>query len=277
MSWWMLLCAIGVFNVLAWSVSACALNRRQAVMSTEQYTARRLQLLLSAGYVFGCAYRCAFPVFDVPRICLFNSVLSSVVVGRSVATFAELCFVGQWALMLREMSDATGSVFGRIVSMALVPMIALAEACSWYSVLTTSNLGHVAEESIWGFAAALIVAGVLSIWPRCAAHRRPLLAACCGAGIAYIGYMVVVDVPMYWARWIAAEAQGRQYLTIAQGLQDVAGRRVVSYRWADWKSEMAWMSLYFSAAVWVSLSLIHAPVPEAYISGIARKRLQPGG
>jgi hypothetical protein len=179
--------------------------------------------------------------------------------------------------MLREMSRATGSVIGRIAALALVPMIAIAEACSWYSVLTTSNLGHVAEESIWGFAAALIVAGVLSIWPRCATHRRPLLIACCAAGIAYVGFMVVVDVPMYWSRWISDEAQGRHYLTLAEGLHDVAGRWVVSYRWDDWKSEVAWMSLYFSAAVWVSLSLIHAPTPEAYISSAECKRLQLTG
>jgi hypothetical protein len=100
-SWWSLLCAVGALNILAWCVSAVALNRRQTVMSAEAYSARRLQLLLSAVYVFGCAFRSAFPVFDVPRICLHNSWLSSVIVGRSVATVAELCFVGQWALMLR--------------------------------------------------------------------------------------------------------------------------------------------------------------------------------
>lgn len=265
-SWWTVLCAIGALNVLAWSVSAVRLNRRHSFMSAERFTMRRLQLLLSAVYVFGCAYRCAFPVFDVPRICLFNSWLSSVIVGRSVATLAELCFVGQWALMLRETSRATGSVVGQTASRVLVPMIAIAEACSWYSVLTTSNLGHVAEESIWGLTAALTVGSVLAIWPRFTSPRRPVLIACCAAGIAYVAFMVVVDVPMYWSRWIADEAMGRHYLSIAQGLHDVAGRWVVSHRWEDWKSEVAWMSLYFSVAVWVSLSLIHAPVPEAYIA-----------
>jgi hypothetical protein len=49
-------------------------------------------------------------------------------------------------------------------------------------------------------------------------------------------------------------------MTIGQGLLDVAHRRVVSHRWDDWKNEVAWMSLYFSVAVWISISLIHAPV-----------------
>jgi hypothetical protein len=262
-SWWSLLCAVGALNILAWSVSAVALNRRRAVMGPEAYAARRLQLQLSAVYVFGCAFRSVLPVFDGPRLCLFNTVLSSVIVGRSVATCAELCFVAQWAVMLRETSRVTGSVVGKIASLAVVPLIAVAEACSWYSVLTTSNLGHVAEESIWGLSAALLVTSMAVIWPRCTASFRPVLVAWCVAGAAYVAFMFLIDVPMYWSRWIADGASGRHYMSIAQGARDVALRRVVSYRWEDWKSEIVWMSLYFSVAVWLSIALIHAPVSGA--------------
>jgi hypothetical protein len=264
--WWTLLCAVGALNILAWGASALALNRRQQALPTHTYRARRAQLILSAVYVCGCAFRSAFPVFDVPRICLFNTWLSSVIVGRSVATIAEVCFVAQWALMLHETSKASGSVVGRIGSVAIVPLILLAETCSWYSVLTTSNLGHIAEETIWGLSAALLVAGMVSILPRCHAARRRLLVAACVTGAAYVAYMALVDVPMYWSRWIADEAVGRHYLSIAQGVRDVAGRRIVSYHWNDWKNEIVWMSLYFSVAVWISISLIHLPAPQAYLS-----------
>jgi hypothetical protein len=260
-SWWTLLCAIAALNIAALGVSALALNRRQMVMSTDTYRARRLQLGLSAVYVCGCAFRCAFPVFDVPRICLFNTWLSSVIVGRSVATIAELCFVAQWALILHETSLASGSRLGRVGSLVVVPLIAVAETCSWYSVLTTSNLGHIAEESIWGLSAALMVVGMVSILPRCSVSRRRVIAGLCVAGIAYVAFMALVDVPMYWSRWIADEAVGRHYLSFAQGVRDVAGHRIVSLRWADWKHEIAWMTLYFSVAVWFSISLIHAPAP----------------
>jgi hypothetical protein len=43
-----------------------------------------LMLLLCAAYVFGCAFRSFLPRADVQRICLFDTWLSSVVVGRSV-------------------------------------------------------------------------------------------------------------------------------------------------------------------------------------------------
>src|ERR1700675_2075019 len=158
-------------------------------------------------------------------------------------------------------------------SPGVVPLIAVAEACSWYSVLTTSNLGHVAEESIWGLSAALLVVSVAADYPRCTASGRSLLAACCAAGLAYVAFMFAVDVPMYWSRWLADEASGRHYMSIAQGVFDVATRRVVSYRWDVWKSEIAWMSLYFSLAVWISMSVIHAPAPETHMAADAPKRL----
>ena len=257
-SWSFILCAVATINVLAWCLSVGA--------------ARRAQIVLAGIYVFGCAYRSIFLVYDVPRICLHDTFFSSILIGRCVATIAELCFVAQWALLLRESARATGSVVGRAVSLALVPLIVVAETCSWYSVLTTSNLGHTAEESIWGLCVALLVVSVAVILPRSAPSRRPVLVAWCMVGVAYVLFMFTVDVPLYWSRWVADEAAGRHYLGIGQGLLDVASRRVVSTRWDDWRHEVAWMSLYFSVAVWISISLIHAPRATA---GSARRSPRP--
>jgi hypothetical protein len=259
-SWWLFLCAVSVLNVLAWLYSGLRLQRRRALISGEGFAARRLQLILCAGYVFGCAFRSVLPVYDVPRIGLSDTWMSNVLVGRSVATIAELCFVGQWALLLREAAHGTASAFGKWSAKALVPLIVVAELFSWYSVLTTSNLGHVVEEALWGSSAALLVASLVSIWPRIAVPLRPLLALWCAAGVAYVGFMFLVDVPMYWSRWMADEAGGRAYLSISQGVIDAAQPTLVSHRWEDWRSEVVWMSLYFSVAVWLSLGLVHAPL-----------------
>jgi hypothetical protein len=262
-SWWYILCAVATFNVIAWAVSAAALKQRQSAMSADSYIACRRQLLLSAIYVFGCAFRSALPVYDVPRLCLFNEWFSSVVVGRSVATVAELSFVAQWALMLRQSAAATGLVTAKVVPRAIVPLIAVAELCSWYSVLTTSNAGHVIEETLWGISGSLVVLDMVLMCARCTGARRRILATGCIAGAAYVAFMFLHDVPMYWSRWMTDEERGRHYLSIAQGLLDVSHHRVVSYRWEDWKTEIGWMSLYFSVAVWVSISLIHASLREA--------------
>ena len=273
-TWWNFLRTIAAINIVAWIVSAVVLQRRQPSIHADTYALRKLQLLLSAGYVFGCAYRSFIPVFDVPRLCLFDSWLSSVIVGRSVATLAELCFAAQWALLLHETARATKSSLGHMTAMTVVPMIAIAEIFSWYSVLSTSNLGHVFEETLWGTCAALLVISLIEIWPRFPLRLRPLLFIWGTAGISYVFFMFLVDVPMYWSRWLADEALGRQYMSLGQGLADVSSRWSVSHRWEDWQSEMAWMSLYFSVAVWFSIALIHAPSPARSPAKVWRPSLR---
>ena len=51
-------------------------------------------------------------------------------------------------------------------------------------------------------------------------------------------------------------------MSLAQGAADISGRWVVSHRWEDWRSEVTWMSLYFSVAVWISIALVHVPAPR---------------
>ncbi|MFL6602655.1 MAG: hypothetical protein ACJ8R9_15160 [Steroidobacteraceae bacterium] len=263
LSWWYFLCVLAAVNVATWALSAQALGRRQAALAVESYSACRIQLMLSAVYVFGCAYRSVFPVYDIPRLCLFDTWLSTVAVGRSVATVAELCFVSQWALVLNATARSAGSTVARAVSLLLVPLIVTAEVCSWYAVLTTSNLGHVAENSLWATAAVLVVGAMISILPYYTGRRRWVLFGWCLAGLTYVVYMFLIDVPTYWVRHLTDEITHRHYLSIAQGLADVAQRRVVSYRWEDWKSEVLWMTLYFSLGVWFSISLTEPRVQIA--------------
>src|SRR5262252_1669378 len=102
-AWWHTsLRRIAVLNVALWLLSALAVTREHASIPGETDAASYLQLLLSAGYVAGCAFRSFLPVVDIPRIVLVDSRLSSVLVGRSVATVAEVCFAAQWALVLHH-------------------------------------------------------------------------------------------------------------------------------------------------------------------------------
>lgn len=258
--WSALLPVVAAVNVVAWTLAAAALRKKRGELSSDHFATRRLHLVLSAGYLFGCAFRSVVPVFDIPRISLVDSWLATALVGRSVATIAELCFVGQWALILWETSQVTGSRVGRATARVVVPFIFVAEICSWYSVLTTSNLGHTFEESLWAVSAALMVASMLAAWGQWDARWRPAVAVLSVLGSAYVAYMCLVDVPMYWSRWMNDESHGRVYLSLAQGLADTGTHRVVSYRWQDWRTEIGWMSLYFSVAVWISIWFIHAPV-----------------
>lgn len=252
--WHTALRAIAALNVVLWSLSAVALVRERAAPAL-QLDAAGLQLLLSGMYVAGCAFRSFLPVIDIPRLVLVDSRLSSVLVGRSVATLAELCFALQWALILRRAAFLSGSPFAQAASLAVVPLIVLAEGCSWYAVLTTEQRAHAAENSLWGISAAIVVAGALVTGAqRLAGLYVPIIAG----GTAYVAFIFLYDVPMYWARWRVDQANGRRYASIAAGVVDVRRRWTVSYRWADWKSEIAWMSLYFTFGVWSSIGLVYA-------------------
>jgi hypothetical protein len=260
-AWWHVqLGAIALLNVVFWTLSAAAVARGATHLASANTAACYLQLLLSAGYVLGCAFRSMLPVYDIPRIVLIDSRLSGVMVGRSVATVAELCFAAQWALVLHRFALMSHSEFGLAVSLAIVPLIILAEICSWYSVLTTDQRCHMVENSLWGVSAAFLVAALLAIGPdRVTYLYLPMIAWSIG-GALYAAYIFVFDVPMYWSRYRADQTNGRNYFRIAEGIADACRRRIVSYNWQDWKHEIVWMSLYFSFGVWSSISLVYTSI-----------------
>jgi hypothetical protein len=259
-AWWTGLCAVSILNICGWHLSAAALARRKATVEPSIHTLQKWLLLLSAIYVLGCGFRSVLPRADVQRIGLFDSWVSSVLVGRSVATVAELCFAAQWALLLHKFAKDAQAGFALLISRLLVPLIAAAELCSWYAVLTTCYLGNVLEESIWALSASLLVISALTLWSHTRVVCRPFLAAGLALGVGYVAFMLTVDIPMYWSRWLIDEANGREYLSFVQGIRDICLRWNVTFAWEDWRTEIPWMSLYFSVCVWCSIALVHAPI-----------------
>ncbi|MBV9698256.1 MAG: hypothetical protein JO005_15140 [Gammaproteobacteria bacterium] len=251
--WWhRSLRTIAVLNIALWSLSAMTLGREYPSGAPD---AARAQLLLSALYVAGCAFRSCLPVIDIPRIVLVDSRWSKVLVGRSVATIAELSFAAQWALLLHQVALSLGSPFLNAVSWAVVPFIVLAQACCWYAVLTTKQWAHAFENSLWGLAAALVVAGMLLSGPG---QHLALYAPTVAGGALYVAFVFFYDVPMYWSRWLADQSKRRSYRSLSEGLISISRPGSVSYRWAHWSHEIPWMSLYFTFGVWSSIWLVHA-------------------
>jgi hypothetical protein len=214
-----------------------------------------LMLLLCAAYVFGCAFRSFLPRADVQRICLFDTWLSSVVVGRSVATVAEVCFAAQWAMILHQLGTLTGADTTLNAAWVIVPLILIAECFSWHAVLTTNYLGNAIENSIWAVAFFIIGIGLCRLLPEFDGPVRVILAVAITGIAGYLAFLMTIDVPMYLGRWRAERADGSKRLGHIEGLRDVSTRWVVTHDLAEWKDEIVWMSLYFSAAVWASLAL----------------------
>jgi hypothetical protein len=264
-AWIWTLRVIVAANLAIWAwISRRVLAEVRSDLPEESTRYRRRLFLLSSLFVLGCAFRSLLPRADVQRIVLYDGWASTVFIGRSVATVAEMAFMAQWALVLREGTPAGTRDLGWWVGRTLVPLIGLAEAFSWYAVLTTNFLGNVLEQSTWTVASALVVASVMK---RAAPNWRAFAQSTAAMIVPYIVFMSVSDVPMYIRRWQEDETRARHYMSVAQGIRDAAERTVMTRRWELWHDEIAWMSLYFSAGVWVSLWLVRSsPEPVSSLS-----------
>ena len=211
---------------------------------------------LSGIYLLGCAFRSALPMLDVQRICLHDTLLSRVAVGRGVATIAELAFVAQWELLLREAAEGRDRPIVARAHRALLPLGVAAEIVSWLVVLTRNNLLHAIENSLWTLGAALILLALAALLEGADVRRRRMIAVIIAVVAGYLVFMVAVDVPMYLQRW---HASGATALPLAIGMAEVLRRCVPTPLVAAWREDIPWLTLYFTAGVWLSIALVGAP------------------
>ncbi len=263
--WWGLLTLVSVANIAIWFQLYRQFND-QPTSGWGSASGTGPMLLLCAAYVFGCAFRSVLPRADVQRICLFDTFLSSVLVGRSVATVAEICFAVQWAIILRQLGGIAGADTTLNVALVIVPLIVIAECFSWHAVLTTNFLGNAIENSIWAVAFFLVGIGLCRLLPEFNGPVRLALVVTIIGIASYLAFLATVDVPMYLNRWRADRADGGRLLGHFEGLRDVSTRWIVTHDIAHWKGEIAWMSLYFSLAVWASLALCAAYASEGHLA-----------
>jgi hypothetical protein len=281
--WWCFLLIVSTANIALWLL----LHRRYRQMTpgTRRGIFRvEVLVLLCAAYVFGCAFRSVLPRADVQRISLFDTWLSSVFVGRSVATIAEICFVIQWAIVLHQLAKLAKADTARNIAKMIVPLILLAEAFSWYAVITTNYLGNTLENSLWAVTFLLIAAALLRLLNDFRGVARLAIGLAVVGITGYLVFLVVIDVPMYFDRWRQDMASGKELLGLLAGLHDLTTRWTVTHDIAQWQDEIAWMSLYFSVAVWSSLALGSFPLVRGWLrqyrtgpqrAGVASRRGSP--
>ena len=245
--WLGALASLAAFNVALWIWIA-----RSASLSTRY---AQTQLLLSAVYVAVCGFRSLFPRVDLERVCLWDTWLSAIVVGRTAATIAELCFALQCGLFVQRISDLTDMRLLGAGAYAFVPLVILAELVCWYSVLSLNHIGHAIEESLW--ALMMLILSVTFATAALAARALPLRVILIAGFVIYgVGAALTMafDVRMYVQRWRLNVVGVR--LTLATGLRDSRYRRHPTMTWEVWREEVPWMTLYFSLGVWTSLALV---------------------
>jgi hypothetical protein len=250
--WWSCLKGIALFNLGLWIFTAVAAPNVSHNPSAQWHR------LLSLIYTTVCAFRSFYPRVDLERVVMVDHWLSSIVLGRSSATLAELACAVQVGLFLWDVGDNHGLHWPRYVGVAIVPLIFIAQCCCWAGVLTLDHMWHASEESLWAIC-ALLVAGVS------VEMYYFEIASCWAAGLATmlcatLFYVTaVVDVPMYLRRASSLSSSSnkrKQFRSFSEGIRSATFDRMPTGTWDVWMHEVGWMTPYFSLAVWGSIGLV---------------------
>ena len=234
--WWMILSSIAVVNLLfmSWTwVYRYGHSTRKNLHKL--WNENENIIYFCAIYVVVCAFRSIFIRADVQRICLFDTWFSSVFVGRSVATVAELSFIVQWSIVLYFLGKETNTKVAIKISRLILVLITMAECFSWYAVIRTHYLGNAIEESLWGVSYSLITIAIITLLPKLKGPLKMAGILSVIGCILYVAFMATVDVPMYITRLIADNAANKPLLNLFSGLYDLNTRWIVTHDIKEWK------------------------------------------
>lgn len=246
--WWKCLCIIAVINLLLWAFAAW--------FRMDVHHLSLVQIFLSGVYVSTCAFRSFFLRVDLERYCLIDTALSSVALGRTCATIAEMCFSIQCALIIYSLGQTLNSPIIETIAYSIVPLIIFAQICCWYATLTLNHFWHGIEESDWVVMVVLSAGCLIYGFDTLSGVQSMLLGLgiiCC-IGCAYI--MLFLDIPMYLTRRTEHLRSNFSYLSLTEGIRDAVYRRIPTSDWRIWKKEAVWITSYFTFGVWLSIGMI---------------------
>ncbi len=250
--WWRGLCVLGISNIVLW-LGIWHFSPRE-----NPYCA--IQLVLSGVYVFVCAYRSIFPRIDLERLVVVDSRFSSIFLGRTAATIAEICFGLQLGLLVHQLGGYAGLPLVQSAAWVIPILMTIAQAFCWHSILTLNHITQAVESFLWaaGFSWMAALLTIIALDTNGVVHILAITGALGSA--AFVTYAVVIDIPLYIRRFYSGRALGQKYLSITQGASDAWHRREMSHSWERWKDDALWLTPYFSVGVWFSMALIFLPL-----------------
>lgn len=202
-------------------------------------------------FTIACAIRSIWPRQDGLRICFYDSPLSLVIIGRSLATIAELSFMAQICTLIAKITKTT-----KFADLWFNLNI-VAQSCCWYSVITQDQRGHVIEESIWMLTilSMMILLGHYYYTTSNNLSKSSVIFTMVFifAGLIYVAFMCKVDIPMYYNRFIEDTNNGKIYQSFSEGFNEIKTCVKISSDDSVWIEEMPWMTGYFTLAVWSSM------------------------
>lgn len=252
LAWWRSMCVLAAANVCIWLAAV------HFVPVGSVYVG--LHLMLSGVYVVVCAYRSVLPRVDLERLVVVDTRLSNIFLGRAAATVAEICFAIQLGLLVHQLGNYTNLPWVQAAAWTIPVFMVVAQGFCWHSVLTLNHITQAVESMLWatGFAWMAALLAVIAFNSSGWVNSLAVFGVLCST--AFVVYVLGVDVPMYWRRYLRGRQHGQAYMRLDQGAHDAWHRRVRSGTWAEWKSDALWLTPYFSFGVWASIAMALIPI-----------------
>lgn len=274
-TWWIVLCCISVFNIAWWTISAMTVLGSRSTTNNNVKTTSRVpkqgvsemnsnfefsQVILSAGYVFGCAFRSIVPRADVQRICLIDNWISTVLVGKvkfyptffltisrkSCCHSGRTLFCGSMGCCslqnflglkmsqcaLDFQNSLSDDRYGRNIFLVRLFYDKLHRKCDrgihvGRKFIPDDRVFHypppTVREKNWNF--------LIFLRRKITKNMRNFLLLSALFSFGYLLFMCFVDVPMYFSRLLEDISTGKQFLSFYEGKIPRTFHRTIS----SWK------------------------------------------
>lgn len=217
--------------------------------------------ILSAIFVTVNSIRSIWLRQDNERVCLFNSIMSSPLLGRLITTISELAFVALYILVIKEIikkSNYSNSSSLNLTLNIVFFMIVIAEVFCWSGCLSNNQYWNMLEESTWTLSSIIIsvIMFILYINTSNKSIEKFLYIAIL-ISVMYQVFMINVDVPMYYNRGKNhISNQDYNNKSLLDKIKDMYKCKKISNSNKDWDEEMPWMTGYFTFGSWLSIALV---------------------
>ena len=262
--WWLFISLASIFNILDITTFFSNTDFKNNDFYLKNIT------ILSMIYTYVGALRSFFPKKDVERICMVDSVFSYPFFGRTIATIAEISFSQFIVLIFKGIIihlskkydiNLDNFYFFNYIDL-LVPLISIAQIFCWSGCLTTNSLWNVIEESIWTISSLIIILIAYSIYTNVdkisdldkRSSLKKFLTIFILFSIVYFVFMVKVDVPMYYNRYLEfCKKEKSNDFSFIKSIKDMCQCKQVTKDFNIWKHEMPWKTGYFVVGVYATI------------------------
>lgn len=214
--------------------------------------------LLAACYVIVNSIRSIWLRQDNTRICVFDSLMSSPLFGRSITTFSELAFVLLIVLVTKQIVNKGNHNPQLNIALNIIfIIIVIAEVFCWIGCLSYNQYWNMIEESSWTLSSIILIIVFCILYVNNDnKHISKFLYAGFLGCLIYITFMIKVDVPMYFRRGNTKVTEEYKRKTLIQKIYDMSKCKKISKTNEDWDDEIPWMTSYFTFGSWAALAIV---------------------